>query len=151
MRRIINSRLSTIKLCCKCKIQLTEENSKPYNNKSGNYICNNCFKLKQIESREKRNKYTREADLKIKLKMIEGYGGKCNCCGESRYQFLTIDHINNDGADDRRKNNKTGIKLYRDLIKQNFPKDRFQLLCFNCNCAKGFFGKCPHEDEKLLH
>ena len=30
------------------------------------------------------------------------------------------------------------------MIKNNFPKG-FQVLCHNCNLAKGFYGKCPHE------
>jgi hypothetical protein len=22
------------------------------------------------------------------------------------------------------------------------------VLCFNCNCAKGFYGSCPHDAER---
>lgn len=25
-----------------------------------------------------------------------------------------------------------------------------KLLCHNCNCAKGFYGKCPHEVNILI-
>ena len=39
-------------------------------------------------------------------------------------------------------------------IKNNFPKG-FQILCHNCNIAKGHYGKCPHEKKfkewKLKH
>lgn len=28
--------------------------------------------------------------------------------------------------------------------KNNYPKG-FQVLCHNCNLAKGFYGKCPHQ------
>ncbi len=30
------------------------------------------------------------------------------------------------------------------LITNNFPKG-FQILCWNCNYAKGVFGECPHK------
>lgn len=66
---------------------------------------------------------------------------ECRCCHENCYDFLTIDHVNNDGAEHRRKINGS---LYRWLIKNNFPEG-YQVLCYNCNCAKGNYGKCPHE------
>ena len=66
----------------------------------------------------------------------------CNCCGESIKDFLGIDHENNDGAK-HRKEIGGGSKLYKWLIDNNFP-DGFQVLCHNCNLAKGFYGRCPH-------
>ena len=30
------------------------------------------------------------------------------------------------------------------IKKNNFPKG-FQILCHNCNVAKGIYGECPHE------
>jgi hypothetical protein len=42
----------------------------------------------------------------------------------------------------------TTTSVYDDVIKQGFPKDRFRLLCHNCNCARGYYGYCPHEKEK---
>lgn len=73
------------------------------------------------------------------------YGGACKCCGETEPQFLTIDHINGDGAESRRNGEGSGSNLYQKIKKWGFPKDRFQLLCFNCNCAKRQFGTCPHK------
>jgi hypothetical protein len=83
---------------------------------------------------------------RLKLKIIEEYGGKCVCCGENRFEFLTIDHINGDGKQHRKELGAN--MLYNWLKKNNFPKDNFQLLCMNCNFAKGHFGKCPHEIER---
>lgn len=92
-----------------------------------------------------------------KAKVIAGYGGKCECCGESRPEFMTIDHKNNDGNKERKKygrlkNGKVYLGyatyiIYRKLIHENFPRDRYRLLCYNCNCARGAFGYCPHERE----
>lgn len=30
------------------------------------------------------------------------------------------------------------------LRRNNYPNG-FQVLCHNCNMAKGFYGKCPHQ------
>jgi hypothetical protein len=73
------------------------------------------------------------------------YGGnppKCACCGENTIEFLSIDHVNNDGFK-HRKLVGGGSSLNKWLVKHNFPIG-FQILCHNCNCAKGFYGKCPH-------
>lgn len=76
--------------------------------------------------------------------VFERYGGKCACCGEATQEFLTIDHMNNDGGKERRALGKTGgVNFYRWLRLSGYP-DGYQVLCFNCNCAKGVFGKCPH-------
>jgi hypothetical protein len=76
---------------------------------------------------------------------------KCECCGESHIEFLTIDHINGDGAKERREMKAAGLnaakgghEFYCLLEKRGFPAG-YRVLCFNCNCARGFFGECPHE------
>lgn len=77
-------------------------------------------------------------------KVYQAYGGyKCNCCGETEKSFLTIDHVNNDGAEHRR-NEKTNY-IYRWLINNNFPSG-FQILCMNCQWGKlRNEGICPHK------
>lgn len=68
----------------------------------------------------------------------------CNCCGESILEFLTVDHIDNNGAEHRAKIGKTNA-FYVHLIKNNFPEDyNLQVLCFNCNITKAQYGSCPH-------
>lgn len=66
----------------------------------------------------------------------------CACCGETILQFLTIDHINNDGGAHRAKIGANNI--YPWLKRNNYPEG-FQVLCFNCNCGKSVNkGTCPH-------
>ena len=96
------------------------------------------------EHREKKNAQERKLREKRRMMVLEHYGGmppKCACCGEREIKFLSIDHINGDGKIQRKiaKDNN----LNRWLIKNNFP-DGIQILCHNCNLAKGFYGKCPH-------
>jgi hypothetical protein len=99
----------------------------------------------QKENRERRRDINATWRWKARLKVIEAYGGCCACCGEMIPEFLTIDHINNDGAEKRRNGEMGGAALYTKLEKMGYPKDDYQLLCMNCNFAKGHFGCCPHE------
>lgn len=82
---------------------------------------------------------------------ILAYGNKCNCCKEELFELLTIDHVNNDGAEHRKELN--GESIYSWLHKNNYPQDgRFQVLCHNCNYAKAKYGGCPHNGlEKLTY
>ncbi len=78
------------------------------------------------------------------------YGGYvCNCCGENERKFLSVDHINNDGAAHRREHgHTTGEKMHRWLIREGFP-DGFQILCMNCQWGKrNNEGVCPHVSGK---
>ena len=72
----------------------------------------------------------------------------CKCCGEKEYKFLTIDHINNDGAEERRRYStaRSGGGWFYALKKRGYPKG-YQVLCYNCNCAKGRYGICPHQEK----
>jgi len=79
------------------------------------------------------------------------YGNKCVCCGEGNLQFLTLDHINNDGNLDRanHKNDRTHRTQMNAILHPD--RSRYQILCFNCNLGKvRNKGVCPHKigDEK---
>lgn len=77
--------------------------------------------------------------------VLAHYGGVCACCGEHRYEFLSIDHPNNDGAAHRRSINMASLRHW--LKRQGFPPG-YRVLCMNCNFARGRFGYCPHEKER---
>lgn len=77
-----------------------------------------------------------------KEEVIKSYGGHCLICGEIDPAVLTIDHIFDDGAEER-KIRYSGASFYRFLKKQGFPKDRYQLLCMNCNFRKRVYGPDP--------
>lgn len=87
---------------------------------------------------------------KNRAAVIAKYGGICWCCGEVEPAFLDIDHILDDHKSDleRRKNSGDKKELYAWLIKNGFPRDRYQLLCSNCNQGKRRCeGICPHIDK----
>jgi hypothetical protein len=78
--------------------------------------------------------------------VFAAYGGyKCVCCEETEVKFLTIDHIDDNGAAHRRSIGSGGSRLYRWLRKHNFPSG-FQVMCLNCNLGRyRNNGVCPHK------
>lgn len=91
----------------------------------------------------KGNARKKEYYRRKRVELLEAYGGACKCCGETTPEFLQVDHVNNDGAEHRKT--IPGSTLMSWLRRNNYPQDDFQLLCANCNFAKGHYGQCPHQ------
>lgn len=131
--------------CFHCRVPLEK------NDESLCKLCKARARKKYHENGDERRAGNRERKRRLKAQVFDAYGGpKCVCCGEETQDFLSIDHINDDGADHRRElKEKHGyiMDMYRWLKNHNFPEG-FQVLCFNCNFAKGHFGICPHEVER---
>jgi hypothetical protein len=82
----------------------------------------------------------------------------CRCCGEMQIDFLALDHIIGKKQMDSvpelvaigYSSKIRQSKLPYWITDNNFPEG-FQILCHNCNFAKGHSkdGKCPHEAERL--
>ena len=80
----------------------------------------------------------------------------CNCCGEnSHVDFLAIDHMAGKNQMDSEpeliklgySSKLKGKFLINWIMKNNCPEG-FQILCHNCNVAKGLIGNdntCTHE------
>jgi hypothetical protein len=76
---------------------------------------------------------------------LAAYGGKCACCGEVRHEFLSIDHINGGGSKHRKSLRPADRReFYRYLKQLRYPPE-YQVLCHNCNQARGLYGYCPHQ------
>ncbi len=82
---------------------------------------------------------------------ILAYGGyKCSWCGIDDPICLSIDHVNNDGAEQRKKHKLAGAAFYRWLRDHDYPPG-YVVLCMNCNHGKmrnggvlppSLFGRC---------
>jgi hypothetical protein len=83
--------------------------------------------------------------LRLRQEVIQAYGGACTCCGETTPEFLAVDHIYGDG---KRERGNPG-DFYPRLKREGFPKDKYRLLCHNCNMARGLYGRCPHEELEV--
>ena len=147
------------------------EKGKRYHLKNPDYQKNYYLKNKQRIKQQHHDYYSanrkkilenvlpvqRQKRKQIKMIVLRHYGGetpKCACCSEARIEFLVIDHIAGNGNKQRRllSGGSGGIRFYPWLIKQNFPEG-FQVLCYNCNGAKGRIGKsfCPvHHPEEYV-
>jgi hypothetical protein len=86
------------------------------------------------ENREKYNARSRQRTIRVRLEVLAHYGGKCVVCGNGNPNHLTIDHINDDGAEHRKRPGGAGL-IYKWLKKNNYP-DGFQILCWNHNEEK---------------
>ena len=100
----------------------------------------------------------------IRLEVLQYYSKRlsksdipcCRCCGENYHvDFLALDHISGRKEMDsdtklvklEYSSLKRTVGLHKWIIENNFPKG-FQILCHNCNYAKGIRrnkNKCPHE------
>ena len=116
------------------------------------------------ESSEYKAERKKRIDEK-RLKILQHYSKRlsksdipcCRCCGlKSHIEFLAIDHIAGKKQMDSERellklgysSSKRGQVLRNWIIKNNFPKG-FQVLCHNCNYAKGIEknnNKCPHQN-----
>ena len=91
---------------------------------------------------------TKSSQDRCRNEVYGAYGGyRCNCCNETERMFLSIDHIDNKGAEERQsgKYSGGGSAFYNWLRKNNFPKG-YQVLCMNCQIGKHKNGGvCPHQ------
>lgn len=98
----------------------------------------------QTRCRECQKKTQKEIARRTRAKVLRMYGDRCVCCGESKYEFLCLDHKNGDGNVERRKiPNKRGYSFYRYVLEKGYQPNKYQILCHNCNMSIGFYGYCP--------
>lgn len=90
------------------------------------------------KERRRRNYLKRAQEIKYEVLSYYSQGTpRCACCKEADIIVLCLDHIDGSGAQQRKQNRVTGIRLYYRLRRDGFPKG-FQVLCFNCNTRKQF-------------
>lgn len=86
------------------------------------------------------NKAKNGYNKRVRAIVLEHYGNKCTCCGETKPEFLCMDHINGGGSQHRKEIKRN---IYYWLRSQDYPPE-FRILCHNCNLSLGFYGYCPH-------
>jgi len=115
--------------------------------------CRGCEAERHRQYRADHPDYAkREAERirRLRGRAFDHYGRSCACCGESRWQFLTLDHTEGDGAAWRReqfgRNRATASMTYRRLRTLGYPPG-FQTMCSSCNFGRHWNGGvCPHID-----
>jgi hypothetical protein len=94
----------------------------------------------------------RHRNLRDRILAMKHYGGnppRCSCCGDGHFSFLTVDHIDGNGNEERTRlfgnRYQGGHDMYRYLRKNGFPSG-YRVLCMNCQVGKrDNMGHCPHE------
>jgi len=83
--------------------------------------------------REKANRFNHQ----LKLEVLTHYGGEppcCQICGFEDIRALSIDHIEGDGREHRKKIG-SGLRAW---LKRNHYPEGYQVLCMNCQFIKRF-------------
>ena len=132
--------------CCKCKQDKPPTDFTPSRLRQKVYgrsvWCRSCRVAEAATPGARASR--KKTYAKLRSEVLSAYGGKCACCGEATNEFLGIDHINGRGKKHRQEEKAQGGRLYQLLKNQGYPQGAYQILCHNCNLAKGFYGKCPH-------
>lgn len=110
-----------------------------------------ALKAYRMQRRES-HKATRSA---LRAKVYAAYGAICSCCGETVPEFLTLDHVNNDGAKHRQSltgsSKKQGYKFLLWIVANKYPNS-IQVLCWNCQWGKvKNNGVCPHQSVRSAY
>lgn len=145
-----------MKLCARCGVDPKRSNSaycvvcwKFYNSE---WVKKNPAKRRASTRAYRQHHKDAVARQNFDAKMRRRYrcrtllGGVCVCCGEAHDSFLDIDHIYGGGSKERRE--RGGAYSYSEVLTMANPREKYQLLCSNCNQSKRRLGKCEHESER---
>lgn len=111
------------------------------------YHSDPSFREKKRESAKQNQEGLRKHYWKLRIELFHLLGNKCSSCGFTDFRALDIDHVRNNGNEERKI-----YKNYRKFLRETIQKVKedskdYQLLCANCNRIKEFERKpnrLPH-------
>ena len=110
-----------------------ERNRKYYKGHREQIIANNV--RWRAGNREKVNAAANSRYKRLRKAVLDLFGRKCRECGFDDIRALQIDHVQNDGALERKVFGRGGSRTFlRKVLKDT--DGRYQLLCANCNAIK---------------
>jgi hypothetical protein len=96
-----------------------------------------CWKCWHKTVKRERGGYFNEWFQRTRNKLFVILGEQCIRCGFSDKRALQFDHINGDGAKERKlKSAKTYVIYKYYILHPEEAKERLQVLCANCNSIK---------------
>jgi hypothetical protein len=135
--------------CAHSKEYRTENREKVLEKSTEHYHSNKEYYKQRNRESYLRNRLRRSIESQqqrafIKETIMKHYSNgdiKCVECDINDIDMLTLDHINNNGAEHKReigshRKDCKGIGMYGWIVKNDFPKG-FQVLCWNHNIKKG--------------
>jgi hypothetical protein len=99
-------------------------------------LCANCNWTKQCNMKLEFKKLKLQEARK---NLILAMGNKCKHCGYNEdYRCIHLDHIDGGGNKDRKQYGCLSISKYTKMINDYSLREKFQLLCVNCNWVKRY-------------
>lgn len=100
----------------------------------------NCLTCERLRGRFRRatspetlREYGRKYRYNLRLAALDFLGHQCGECGVTDFRVLQIDHVNGNGAAERRTYGNSPSKILKRVL--NGDKN-YQILCANCNWLK---------------
>jgi len=87
----------------------------------------------RCERPEHYREQSRQAKQRLKDKVFATYGAICIACGFTDRRALTLDHVLNNGAEERKAIGERGV--YRRALAREHQHE-YQVLCMNCQFIK---------------
>jgi hypothetical protein len=162
-RTCSNEALPGLKACARCREWRNKHHRETRKSKDKNLChrgdctnpvepgfksCSSCRekeRLRDDANREEVRAKGQKIYQEVKREVFSHYGSKCACCGEARLEFLSIDHIDGNGAEHRRMIGSGGRNFYYWLRDNGYPEG-YRAMCHNCNFALDHYGYCPHNN-----
>jgi hypothetical protein len=131
------------------KVCFRSQCGQPVSRPKSRYCSSRCQVLKWKEDRPQWAKdWSKRKVQNLKQEMLQAYGMSCACCGEAESTFLTLDHINRDGKEDRANAGCSGgYPFFVSLKREGWPNRGYRVLCWNCNEATRYGRPCPHQEK----
>lgn len=139
--------------CADCQLYFRQLANKALKRKRAAGVCHRCGGVKHTKNHcvlcaEELNQYHLAQRAKRVSAVLDHYGRYCVCCGESILQFLTIDHVNDDGKLHRVRSD-VYTTLYQEFKRTGKWRKDCRVLCYNCNSGRWRNGGiCPHEEGR---
>src|SRR3990167_11349069 len=130
--------------CTECLAKFSKRQVEKQRQRMQDGLCRGCGGIPEDGRRDCPKCLQNQAKLqnrrgaKNKLAALNAYGGViCAKCGVNNPIVLTIDHVDNNGAAERKilNGHGTGSKFYAWLKHNGYPPG-YQVLCMNCNWLK---------------
>lgn len=128
--------------CKQCQAALRTEQKRPALTPEGKQQVNARGKHYRKLYPDRYREFTRTQQRALKQEMVNAYGGKCSCCGETELTFLTLEHVLRNGTEHRRRVGRGSV--YRDLRRRGWPQEGYTIYCWNCQMATRYGSPCPH-------
>lgn len=71
----------------------------------------------------------------VKLRFMAVFGSKCVICGIDDIDLLTVHHVNNNGAEHRKRVGNSGGRTFYLRVLKSGDFDGLECRCFSCNCC----------------